>query len=630
IHRDLKPDNVLVNGAGQIKLIDYGIARAEDGDLTPETRLTTEGSLVGTLQYMSPEQVGADPSDLDARTDVYSLGVVLYELLAGQLPYVVRDESILENLHAIREGRRRSLTTVCGIPADMALVVDKALALDRGRRYQSALLLKQDLANALSGAPVTARRASLAYQLRTFTRRNKALVAGSALALTGLIVGLIASMTMYVHSDRARASEARAKESARSAQHQAEAARHTAEAAQKEEAAQRGRAEAREKDAEREARIAKEVNRFLNYVLRQADPTHGRSRELTVREAVDLAAADIKGSFEDAPRVEAKIQQTVGRAYLQLGHRLQAVPHLERALSLRREHLGPDHEETGVSLGDLGAVEYHLGHLDKAERLIAEVHAMAVKRDGKESGQALRAIQNLGFIRLRLGRYEAAERTLALALEPALRVFGMEDPSIPVHLSHLAQARAELGRLDEAISMVTDAVAKLEKSVGPSHPHTLTTLNTLGSLYLSAKRYEESKDVLERVLARQERLLGSDHPEALTTSFNLGNALAGLGKTREAHDLHSRVLEQRKKKLPEGHFTLRMSRLRIAELLWDQGRTDEALALLRTAFKIAAEKHGPADPTCRDVADRLSKRYRALDKPADSAKWRARAEDSTK
>ena len=259
IHRDLKPGNILVDSHGQVKLIDFGVARGTDSDLAVTTVQTDIGQLIGTLQYMSPEQCQADPHDIDTRSDVYALGVVLYDLLCGKLPYDVT--------RIIREQQPTKLSTIDRkLRGDVETVALKALEKDRERRYQSADELRRDIENYLKGEPIAARPPSVTYQLKILVRRNKALAGGVAVAFVAMTVGVIGTSIGLVK----------------------------ARAAQKE---------------------AEQVTAFLEDMIAFADPHETRQPNLTMREALDRAAKTIGGKFKDKPLIEARLRHTIGKTY---------------------------------------------------------------------------------------------------------------------------------------------------------------------------------------------------------------------------------------------------------------------------------------------------------------------------
>jgi eukaryotic-like serine/threonine-protein kinase len=300
IHRDLKPGNILVDESGQPKILDFGLARATDSD-AQATRQTDVGQLLGTLAYMSPEQVLADPLAIDVRSDVYSLGVILYQLLANRFPYPLPKE-IYEVVRTIRETDPAPLSSVNNLyRGDIETIVVKALEKDKDRRYASAADLAGDIRRYLDDQPITAKPSSAVYQLQKFARRHKTIVASAAAILAALILGIVASTWEAV---RARRAEAIAKQ---------------------------------------ETAIAQAVNEFLqNDILGQAS-AYNQSKpdpDLKVRAALERAAKNIQGKFAKQPEVEASIRETIGKSYHDLGLYTEARAQLERALDIERHLFG--------------------------------------------------------------------------------------------------------------------------------------------------------------------------------------------------------------------------------------------------------------------------------------------------
>ncbi|MGP8225451.1 MAG: serine/threonine protein kinase, partial [Terracidiphilus sp.] len=335
IHRDLKPGNILVEENGQPKILDFGVARATDSD-THATQQTDVGQLIGTLAYMSPEQVLADPLELDTRSDVYALGVILYELLAEKLPYPVSNQ-VHEAVRTIREEDPIRLSSVSrAYRGDVETIVAKALEKDKARRYASAADLTNDLRRYLADEPITARPASTIYQLRKFTRRHKTLVGATAAVFVVLVAGIIVSTREALRARRAE-------------------------------------------------QTAQAVDDFLqNDLLAQASaasqsgPSTKPDPDLKVRTALDRAAARIGGKFAGRPEVEAAIRDTMGQTYEDLGLYAEAQEQVQQALDLYRRALGGNNPKTLKTMSLLGRIADYHGKYPEAEAVLSQ--ALPIQR----------------------------------------------------------------------------------------------------------------------------------------------------------------------------------------------------------------------------------------------------------
>jgi eukaryotic-like serine/threonine-protein kinase len=308
IHRDLKPANILVTDAGAPKVLDFGIARAEhDARLTGVQ--TIEGEVLGTVSYMSPEQISGDVAALDTRSDVYALGVILYEVIAERPPYELDRKSLAEAARIIQDATPTRLSFgTRAVAGDVETIVAKALEKEKERRYGSAAELAEDIRRFLRDEPISARPPSAAYQVRRFARRHKAIAGGALIALLALVVGVVATSWQAVRASRAeRVAEARASE------------------------------------AEQERAKAEAVTSFLTEMLGSVDPSQARGRDVSVREALDAAAARIEaGGMAAQPGVEIAVRNVIGTTYSSLGHFDAAERHLRAALDLAtRTHASP-------------------------------------------------------------------------------------------------------------------------------------------------------------------------------------------------------------------------------------------------------------------------------------------------
>lgn len=560
IHRDLKPGNILVDSSGQPKVLDFGVARAADAGADGEegdgvTMQTDAGQLVGTLPYMSPEQVMGGSADLDTRSDVYALGVIRFELLSGRLPHAVSNKTIVEAARIIGEDAPANLRSVDrSLHPELAVIVHKALEKDRARRYQSASELGEDVGRFLRSEPILARPPSAAYQLRKFAARNKGLVAAliaAVIMLAGTAVGTsILAADLRVQRNTAIAQTTR----------------------------------------------AESTSRFLQQMILSVTPEEAGGREPTVREIVDVASMDVDRALADSPEAEASVRLMLAQAYHALGKLDAARPQYEQALSLATSLFGEGDARTLVATRGMSGLLSDRGEFDEAERLAQLALNVTTTQFGEHSGETALSRMNVARVLQETGRSQQARPMMREALADARAAFGDRHPEVVTALHNLGTMFKDMGDTKEGIPLLREALKLRIETVGEDHPHTLYTKNNLAAALQRDGQTEEALTLIRETLAARERVLGKDHPATITSRSNLSVALIEAKRFEEALPLAQGVYTDWTGVLGEDHPKTMVAMGNLAYLLEDLGRLDEAESLYRKAIEIRKQASGGKDP----------------------------------
>ncbi len=573
IHRDLKPSNILVTeeqGHLLPKIIDFGVAKATGQRLSHETVVTTFGQALGTLAYMSPEQAEMSGLDVDTRADIYSLGVILYELLLGVVPVdpaevgapvflarlIERDTptptpsrrltSLSEERKAILARHRHTDPDAMRreLRSDLQWIVLKAMDKERARRYETASHLAADLRRFLDDEPVLAHPPSTRYRVRKFVRRNRMPVAmaGGLVVVTLFYAGSLARQFQRVAEERDR--------------------------------------------AETEAQTAQRVSDFMAELFSVSNPSEARGRTITAVEVLDRGRDRIATELADEPIVQSRLMTVMGTVYLRLGLYQEAEDLLLEAIEAAERGLGPADVRTATSLNQLAWVYLQQQRLDEALELTRRAESIARAEWGDDDVRIAGVLQTIGMIQRNRGEYEEAREALERATELRVEQLGPEHGDVAWSLYHLGWLTYLEGDLLGAREVYERAIAIFEATLDPDDPLITWGYNDMAIVLNDLGEFGEAQAMHERIIAHRERTLGPEHPNLAPALGNLAAVLVRVGEAEAALAHRERALEIRRKAFGPNSTAVATTLSDIGLSLHSMSRYDEALDVYRQALRI--------------------------------------------
>jgi non-specific serine/threonine protein kinase/serine/threonine-protein kinase len=573
IHRDLKPTNILVvevDGKPVPRIIDFGLAKAISEQPQRGTLVTRAGGLVGTPGYMSPEQMDPLTADVDTRSDVYSLGVVLYELLTGVLALDAEQweskpfHEVLRQVHeeeptspstrlitdpaaaAIAEKRStdpRHLANM--LRGDLDWITLKALERDRARRYSTPAELADDLERYLRNEPVIARRASPVYRTKKYVQRHKfGVAAATAVAMLLIAFGLMQAIELQRIT--------------------------------------------RERDR------ADRVTKFMTGMFKVSNPSEARGNAVTAREILDKSSKDIDTGLRKDPELQVQLMETMAQTYAGLGLYGRAHDLVEHARAIQSSLFGERSRETLASESYLAQILRAQGHLPEAEKLLQTTIEAQRQVLGPKDPDTLASMDRLGYVYANEARHADAENLFRRALNAERKVLGPDDPQTLNTLNELAEILTPQGRYAEADQIYGELVAAQKRTLGPDHPATLLSMSHAAENLEEEGRFPEAEKLYSDVIAAQRRVLGPEHPQTLRAMMMLSVTMMKEGRYAEADKLQSQIIEIKTRVLGPTHTSTLQSMEMEALVLSREGHYADSEKMFRDVIETAEKTSQPA------------------------------------